>query len=149
MFTSSVSFSIDMHYCLDELKSISFFGKAKSCHEKAAITPKNKGCKHHQKKKVTTKACAAHQQKSQTSKPCAMDEKNCCENKTLHFQADFDEQVQPLSFINTELQQFVAAFVTTFVVNDCSIESETTSFIDYQSPLIARDIHVLIESFLL
>lgn len=36
LLTSSVSFAVDMHFCKGELKSISFWGKAPSCHEQAA-----------------------------------------------------------------------------------------------------------------
>ena len=142
LFTSSVGFSIDMHYCQGELKSFSFLGKAETCHDKQKVAPKPKGCKHHQKMNA--------QKMEQENKNCSMDEKNCCENKTMYFQANLDEQTQASHFIvSAQVQQFVAAYVNTFVLNDFSIESETTTFLDYQSPLIARDIHVLVESFLL
>ena len=31
MFSSSIGFSMDIHYCGDELKSFSFFGDAEAC----------------------------------------------------------------------------------------------------------------------
>ena len=150
LFTSSVGFSIDMHYCQGEFKSYAFFGKAESCHDKPEAVSKKKGCMHHQKMNAQKKGCSAHQKMEQETKSCSMDEKDCCENKTMHFQADLDEQVKASIFVdNAPLQYFVAAFVTTFVARDFSIESEMASYANYKPPLIARDIPVLIESFLL
>ena len=50
MFFTSAGFTMDMHYCGGELKSVSFFGKAKTCHDMAGEneTPK-KDCPHHKK----------------------------------------------------------------------------------------------------
>lgn len=150
LFTSSVGFSIDIHYCQGELKSLSFLGEAESCHDRREAVSTEKGCSAHQKKNAQKKGCSAHQKIGQENKKCSIAEKDCCENKTMYFQANLDEQVKASIFVdNASLEYFVAAFVSTFVANDFSIESEMASYSNYKPPLIARDIPVLIESFLL
>ena len=65
MFFSSVGFAMDMHYCGGKIKSISFFGKAKNCHEMVgeSDTP-IKNCPHHKKMMADEKSC--------------FEDKNCC-----------------------------------------------------------------------
>ena len=150
LFTSSVGFSVDMHYCQGKLKSVAFFGKAKSCHDKLEAVSKKDGCTHHQKMNAQKKGCSFHQKMEQENKSCSMDEKDCCKNKTVYFKANFDDQVKASIFVDSApLQYFVAAFVTTFVATDFSIESKVASYANYKPPFIARDIPVLVESFLL
>ena len=133
MFTSSVGFAVDIHYCQGHVKSLSFFGNAKNCHEMSAMA----NCPHH---KMMTKA-----------KPgCAEDDKNCCDNKTLHFQSDQDQQIQAIDVLkDVQLKQFVLAFVSSFFLDNLISESDLPSFTKYRPPLISRDIPVLNQSFLL
>ena len=131
IFITSVGFTVDMHYCGGQLKSFSFIGKAKSCHEKAMVQ-----CPHHKKMMAQ-------------SKDNTVDTKNCCNNKTLHFQADQDKQIQHYDFqLNQPLQHFVKSLVRVFFTNRV-VEKETPAFAHYKPPLISRDIPVLIQSFLL
>ena len=131
MFITSVGFTVDMHYCGGQLKSFSFIGKAKSCHEQAVVQ-----CPHHKKMMA--------QNPNKT-----VDTRNCCNNKTLHFQADQDKEIQNYNLkVIQPLQHFVTTFVTVFF-NDRIIEKETPVFAHYKPPLISRDISVLIQSFLL
>lgn len=135
VFTTSAGFSIDMHFCQHQLKSISFFGKAKTCHEKSQAAPM-KNCPHHSKVVTEKEGCT--------------EDKDCCNNKTLHFQSDQDQQVQTSDFlINKQFQKFAIAYVAVFFVNDSSIESDASTYAQYKPPLISRDIPVLFESFLL
>ena len=136
MFSTSVGFALDMHYCSGKLKSVNFFGKAKTCHEMTVEAPM-KNCPHHQKMVEQIQGCS-------------IENKDCCENKTLRFQSDQDQQVQTFDFVvNKQLQQFITAYVVIFFNNNFSIESDTPSFAHYKPPLILRDIPVLIQSFLL
>lgn len=136
MLFTSVGFAVDMHYCQGKLKSVSFFGKAKTCHE-MSDTASMKNCPHHQK---------IMEQKE----GCSIDKKDCCSNKTVYFQSDQDQQVQTSDFVvSKQLQQFVIAYVAAFFTNDFSIESDAVSFVLYKPPLISRDIYVLVQSFLL
>ena len=135
MLFSSVGFSIDMHYCQGKLKSFSFFGEAKNCHEMA----KEKACPHHQKKI-----------EQEATKTCSIDKKDCCQNKTLHFQCHQDQQIQASDLVLSQLsQQFVVAFVAVFFKNNFTETTAKSSYTHYKPPIIPRDISVLFESFLL
>jgi len=132
MFATSVNLAIDMHYCQGQLKSVSFFGKAKNCHEIMAQS----SCPHHQKMMVEKEGCSK-------------DDKNCCESKSIQIESDND-QIHSVSKIvnNQELQQFVVVFVQVFFQN-VSIEKTINLFTSYKSPQITRDTYVLFETFLL
>ena len=96
MFFSSAGFAMDMHFCQGKLKSVSFFGKAKTCHDMADNTMKN--CPHHKKMMAEKKGCS--------------EDKNCCSNKTVHFQSDQDHQLQTADFVVTkQLKQLQTALI--------------------------------------
>ncbi len=139
MFVTSVGFSIDLHVCQDKVKSASLFGDAPTCYELAGYkNPVKEVDEIHQKSKQ-------HQHDG-----TSIDKKECCHNETLHFQSNSNQNVSSTQILSTrQLQQFVIAFVTNFVANDLKIEREITAFDSYKPPLIPRDIHVLVQSFLL
>ena len=135
MLMTSVSFAVDMHYCKGELKSVSLFGKAKTCHEKAVKQDKST-CPHQQKM----------QEQANDDK---MDKNDCCENKTTIIQADDDRAKSDLVTPTfQQLQQFVIAYVIAFHA-EITTDKQSIQDISYQSPLISRDIYVLSETFLL
>lgn len=133
MFFSSVSFAVDMHYCQGQLKSLSFIGKAKNCHEMASQMA---NCPHHQQQMATVAACE-------------MEDKDCCQNKTWYFNLDQDQVNQTADFLVTaQWQQFIIAYVAVFFQNQSS-PKEVRYWTQYKPPLIPRDLPVLFESFLL
>jgi hypothetical protein len=135
MFYSSVGFSIDIHYCQGKLKSFSLFGKAKTCYEMT--------------KAVKTSPQCQKLREQQSNDSCSISKKNCCENNTLHFQSDQDQQVQATEFIvNQQLQQFIVAYIVVFFQNNFT-EKNASTLAFYKSPLIPRDIPVLFEAFLI
>lgn len=137
MFFTSAGIAMDMHYCGGELKSVSFFGKAKTCHDIAGEneTPM-KDCPHHKKMMAEKKACS--------------EDKDCCSNETLVLQSDQDQKVQTNNFVvSKQLKQFVVAYVVVFLANDFDLQREVANFALYKPPLIQRDIPVLNQSFLL
>ncbi len=135
MFTTSVGFSVDMHFCQGQLKSFNLFGKAKACHEMVRNSPMP-NCPHHQKM-------------MEQMEGCSKGKKGCCENKTLHFQFDQDQRVQNYEFVvSRQFKHFVTAFVAVFF-NNIYIEKDLHSFAHYKPPLIQQDIPILIQSFLL
>ncbi len=134
MFFTSVGFVMDMHFCQGKLKSVSFFGKAKTCHDMADNTMKN--CPHHKKMTAEKKDCS--------------EDKNCCSSKTVQLQSDQDQKVQTNDFVvNKQLKQFVIASVAVFFAADFDLQREATTFAHYKPPLIQRDIPVLNQTFLL
>ena len=134
IFATSVNVAIDMHYCQDQLKSVSFFGKAKSCHSEVA--PMMKNCPHHQKMMAD-------------SNSPSIEKKDCCNNKTVYIQSDLDQFTSSSDFLlNQELQHFVAAFVAVFFKNQ-TVEISPSTFLAYQPPIISRDFSVLFQTFLI
>ncbi len=128
---------MDMHYCGGELKSVSFFGKAKTCHDMAGDNETSmKDCPHHKKMASEKKGCS--------------EDKDCCSNKTVQLQSDQDQEVQTNNFVvSKQLKQFVIAYVAIFFVGDCDLQREAANYALYKPPLIRRDIPVLNQTFLL
>ena len=136
VFVTSVGWVLDMHYCAGELKSVSWLGKAKTCHEQAVAKPMKK-CPHHQK-----------MMQAQADGPSAK-QKDCCENKTVYVHADQDVDVQPIEiFQDKQFQQFLFAYLSVFQSSH-TVTSHDQAYYQYRPPLIARDIPVLVQSFLL
>ena len=133
VLVSSMSYNIDFHYCQGELKSFSLFGKAKNCHEMAS---KMASC--HHKKQVDEKPMA-----------CSEGDNNCCNNKTVYFESDFDEQVVNLDSLSLESLSFVVAFKHSSFYDLYEVIKDLIPFERYKPPLIQKDIPVLFESFLL
>lgn len=133
MLLTSVGYSIDMHYCQGKLKSFSVFGKAKSCH---SLTKTKVYCPHHQKMMVDNKACD-------------LDKKNCCSNKTLHFQLDQLQKVHSLDYSLS--QQMTPLALAKNVVNWASTDFRISQLpsVCYKPPLIVKDQIVLKQSFIL
>lgn len=130
VFVTTVGISGDMHFCQDKLKSYSFFGKAKNCHELAAQPV---GCKHHPKMKQGIKT----------------QNKKCCSNKSFLFQLDQDKKETVIDMVQLQpLQPFVVAYVAVFYRS-----VQQAIFVEphlyYKPPLITKMIHILVQSFLL
>jgi len=109
VFLSSVGFSLDMHLCQGELRSVSLLGKAKNCYELAGYdSPQS--CSKHKKTKATTSATG-----------CSLVKKECCKDQFHYFQSDIDFQTQTADLnITPQIQKFVIAFVTVFFLDKLS-----------------------------
>ena len=131
VLVSSMGIIVDMHYCNNELKSISFSSKAKPCH------------------KPTLKQCPFHSQSKVNSDGSNLaSKKGCCENKTKYFHSEQDQQIQTFDY---KLFQFSQLFVVIFL-NEFSenyVEEDVLTYKRYRPPIIQKDIPVLIQSFLL
>lgn len=121
---SSAGILVNKHFCEKELKSISFFTKAKNCHE-------------------SNKTCPRHK----TTAP-EEEEKNCCENEVEYYKIDQDQDIQTLSFelLNPNfLQAFIAVFIQPFTA---FAENESHQFLTYRPPIVSKDIVVAFQRFL-
>ncbi len=133
MLVTSVGYAIDMHFCQGNLKSYSFFGKAKNCHEGEKV---NVTCLHHQKI-------------SSNSEEARLLKKDCCSNKTLHFQLQQNQINQNSDvLISQPIQSFVlpGRIPLWQAINPDQVRS---AFEHYKPPSITREIIVLIQSYLL
>ena len=137
MLFTSTSFAMDMHYCGGELKSVSFFGKAKTCHDLAAEFEKStKSCPHHKKMVTKNEGCS--------------EDKDCCSNKTVILQFEQDQKTQYVHYVvNKELKQFVIAYVSAFLSDRYDNKGHAANYILYRPPIIQEDIQVLYQTFLL
>lgn len=117
---SSMSFTIDKHYCGETLVEVSYFGKADSCCSKMKMK------KHSQKKK----------------------KKKCCKNETeLIASTTFDKEnvlvIAPkdLQFLVFHIHSYINLF------EDAEVEKEF--YKDFDPPDLVQDIQVLHETFLI
>ena len=133
MFFTSVGFSIDMHFCRGQLKSVNLLGKAKSCHVVGAAM---KNCPHHQQ--------------AQTAVNKTIKKKDCCENQLKYFHLDQDQQQNTASFSLSSLSslQFIVVNLSTYSSTSFSNQEVTTDHL-YKPPVLFRDIPVLFANFLL
>ena len=132
---SSMSFTIDGHYCNGELQNISILGKAPECQMANQEITKEVYCPVH--KKMMTMPTSDE------------DINDCCENKTIFVDAEDDLKEQPINHVEVEqLQNFVIAFVSVFYTK-ISIDQQSIQKFSYQSPFIIRNIYALSEVFLL
>ena len=123
-----------MHFCNGQLKTISLLGKAQNCHDKN----KGKVCPHHQ------------QSKQQTTSENSDKTADCCENKTLIFQVDTDKDFEVV-----EQSSIVEEFSSFFILAPAPAHNSSLALVvrnidlGYSSPIIPRDIYVLLETYLL
>ena len=113
-----------MHFCCNKLVDISILGKAKVCKDKV------------QKKDSTSKQCSSIQ------------EKDCCSNKAF-----VKEGNDTLKKANVSLDNENFVFLNIFYYSYVSLfqgpEENIISFRDYRPPLLAKDIQILNETFLI
>lgn len=137
LFTST-SFTLSMHYCCGELKSVSVVGKAKTCHD-TIEEKENSNCLHHKKRTA----------KTNKTKEC-FEIKDCCSDKTVCINAGQDQQVEAIDFIvSNQFLQFASAFVIAFFVYILPPQQEVSLFKHYRPPLLQKNIPVFNQSFLL
>jgi len=122
LFATS-SFSADMHFCCNKLVDISVFGKAKPCDDKV-------------------------QKNERPTKECSLGQKDCCSNVTFLKAAD-DNVKKVTSELTTENFVFLHTFFYTYINRFEGLEENADSFLYYNPPLISKDIHVLLETFLI
>lgn len=139
MFSTSVGFAVDMHYCGDQLKSFNLFGKAKTCMEKAG-NAKNQSCT-----KLRMQQHAEHGEQSGDQ----IEKSDCCHDKTVQVQSNQQLEVPSVEMsIHPPLQQFILAYLVVFLIQ-LDARKNNPAAESYRPPLIPRDILVLIQSFLL
>jgi len=119
---STLSFSVEKHFCRDYLVDISYFGNAKSCGDK---TEKD--------------TCDDEKEIKKTS---------CCSDETQHIQGQ-DELNTDFDKISIVKQQFIVAFIASkYFLLDIPVQ-ELIVLKNYIPPKISLDIKVLFEVFIL
>ncbi len=119
---STMSFTINMHYCGTTLVNVALYKEAKSC------------------------AMEMGQQAPFSSQE--MNKKSCCTDKQLHFEGQ-DELKTSFDKLTFDQQIYIASFFYTYVNLFKSLEENSIPFKEYPPPLLVKDIHLLNETFLI
>lgn len=118
---STMSFTVDMHYCGNTLVDTSIFKEAKTCGMKMD-KPSTEGC--------------------------SITKKNCCSDKLIVIDGQ-DELQLKVEKISIDQQVFIASFVYTYVNLFEGFENKITSFEEYKPPLVIRRIYKFDETYLI
>ena len=118
---STMSFTINMHYCGNTLVETAVFKKAKGC---------------------------GMEMQNPTTDGCSIMKKNCCSDKQLAI--DGQDELQ-LSFdkLTFEQQQFIASLVYTYINLFEGFDENKIPHRTYEPPLVVKDIQKLDEVYLI
>ena len=119
---STVSFTIDMHYCGDTLVDTAIFKKAKTC--------------------------GMEMQKAVQTKTCSITKKNCCSDKQISIEGQNELQISFDSF-SLNQQVLITSFVYSYINIFEGFEENSTSFSEYPPPLIVKSIYKLDEVYII
>jgi hypothetical protein len=119
---STMSFTIDMHFCGDTLVDSAIFKKAKNC--------------------------GMDMQQGSKNKSCSITKKNCCSEKQRIVEGQ-DELQFSSDVFTFEQQQFVASFVYAYIYLLETTPEGVISYRDYVPPLVVRQIYKLDETYLI
>lgn len=118
---TTMSFTVDMHYCGDTLVEMAVFHKAKGC---------------------------GMEMDAPSTDACAITKKNCCDDKQLVVEGQ--DELQPnFEKIAFNQQLFVTSFVYTFINLFEGEEQLDNSYAAYKPPLVSRQIYKLVETYLI
>ena len=121
LFTT-MSFTVDMHYCGDTLVDFSLFDKVETCG---------------MEKQVPTKACGNE-----------LTEKSCCSELQIVMEGQEDLKLT-FDTLNLEQQVFVASFFYSYINLFEGLDENIIPFKDYNPPFLIRDIQKLHETYLI
>ncbi len=119
---STVSFTVDSHYCGGILVDSSLFGHVETC------------------------AMAVQQQPS--SSECDISKKDCCSDEQAVVEGQ-DNLKMSFHKMDKDQQLFVAAFIHTYINLFFESQIDLNYYKDYTPPLLVWDIHVLEQTFLI
>ena len=118
---STMSFTVNMHYCGGTLVETAVFNKAEGC--------------------------GMEMEKTSTD-GCEITKKNCCDDKQLIVDGQDELQLQADN-ISFEQQVFIASFVYTYINLFEGLNKNVSSFEEYKPPLVIKQIFKLDETYLI
>lgn len=118
---STMSFTVNMHYCGDTLVETTVFKKAKGC---------------------------GMEMQNPSIDGCSITKKNCCNDEQLTMDGQ-DELKISFDNLTFEQQQFVVSFVYSYINLFEGFDKEVTSFREYKPPLVVRQIYKIDETYLI
>jgi len=121
---STMSFTVDMHYCGDHLVDFSFSDSADTCMMKAEMSKSSAGC-------------------------AVMDMKmDCCTDVQIVLEGQDDLKVSFDQF-TFDQQLFVASFIYTYINLFEGYDDTIIPFKEYSPPPLIRDVQLLHQTFLI
>lgn len=118
---STMSFTVDMHYCGDTLMDTAIFHKAETC---------------------------GMEMENPLTDGCSITKKNCCSDEQLAVEGQDELQLQ-VDKITFEQQVFIASFVYTYINLFEGLDNNVSSFEEYEPPLVVKQIFKIDETYLI
>ncbi|MBU2940741.1 hypothetical protein RRF68_12145 [Tenacibaculum sp. HL-MS23] len=118
---STMSFTVDMHYCGDTLMDTAIFHKAETC---------------------------GMEMENPLTDGCSITKKNCCSDEQLAVDGQNELQLQ-VDKITFEQQVFIASFVYTYINLFEGLDNNVSSFEEYEPPLVVKQIFKIDETYLI
>ncbi|MDT0293164.1 hypothetical protein ACFQ3R_09160 [Mesonia ostreae] len=122
---TTMSFTVDMHYCGETLVDFSF-------------TQQVETCRMENNKNESLGSCESPK----------MSKESCCSDKQL-VQEGQDNLKTSFDQLTLEQQIFVTSFTYTYINLFEGTESKQIPFVDYAPPFVKRDVQVLHQTFLI
>jgi len=119
---STMSFTINMHYCGDTLVETALFHKAKGCGMEMDGLPANS--------------------------ECSVVKKGCCSEEQFTMQGQ-DELQLTFDKLTFEKQLLFTSFIYSYVLLFEGVEDNVTAYEDYPPPVVTRQIYKLDETYLI
>ena len=118
---STMSFTVNMHYCGDTLVETAIFQKAKGC---------------------------GMEMEKPSTEGCSITKKNCCDDEQLAIEGQDELQLQ-VDKISFEQQVFIASFVYTFINLFEGLDNNVSTYEEYKPPLVVKQIFKIDETYLI
>ncbi len=118
---STLSFTVNMHYCGDTLMDTAIFHKVKTC---------------------------GMEMQNPSTEGCSITKKDCCNDKQMFIDGQ-DELQLTFDTLSFEQQQFVTSFIYTYINLFEGEEEDINSYRDYIPPLVVRELYKLDETYLI
>ena len=119
---STVSFTIDKHYCGSTLVDVAIFHKAKGC---------------------------GMEMQNSSNKDCSITKKNCCKEEQIVIKGQDELKFSTIEDLNLDQQFFVATFVYTYNNLFDGLDNNLSSYAEYEPPLVIRRIYKIDETYLI
>ena len=118
---STMSFTVNMHYCGDTLVETAIFQKAKGC---------------------------GMEMEKPSTEGCSITKKNCCDDEQLAIEGQDELQLQ-VDKITFEQQVFIASFVYTYINLFEGLDNNVSTYEEYKPPLVVRQLYKIDETYLI
>jgi len=143
MLFSSIGFSMDIHFCGNEIESIGLYGKADECEMMKKLEQKQEKhacCSSSQPKKATH--CSNNSPENDIKKG------KCCQNEIFSLQSLNDFSISNAFYLSSTDCSFAVVYIYNIQFN-LETKRELNPLDDYSPPLLNQDVTILHQVFLI